>query len=131
MPCQSPPQLAQQRPIGADARQQRLGLHARPRGLGQDDTHGAPSPEVDHDGLPGLDVAKGGRYRIGEGLPAGNPGGIDRDLDEARLRHVLSDADATVGEALVLGGDDGVDLFGGLVDAVGLVDHHVVVFVLP
>ena len=71
----------QQRPVGTDPREQRLGRHGRLGGRSQHDAKGLPAAELDDDGLPRLEAGQGRRDRVRVGpIPRGRR--FDRDLHE-------------------------------------------------
>ncbi len=136
----------QQRSVGPDAFDDRLGQHAGRdrRGLAQHDPERLAPAEVDEDRLAELEIGKVLRDQVRVGPRTGRAGGVDRDLDEPGRRDVgpvirleserghersLEADPARRVEPMGLG-DDRVDRPGGPVDLAGLVDDDVVVVLL-
>ena len=72
----------QQRPVGPDAVDDRLGRHVREPGRLRDhDPERLPPAELDEHGLTELEIGQGGGHQVGVGPVPSPSGGIDRDLD--------------------------------------------------
>ena len=85
-PCREPQaEGRQQRSVGADAREQRLGRHRRLGSRSQDDAQGLPAAELDDDRLARLEAGQGRRHGVRVGpVPRGRR--FDRDLHERAAR---------------------------------------------